>query len=94
MNKFYKYIFVFISLIKCGNTVEDLSFLSIPGSAFSNSLGNSITSTINSPSALLLSPANIWDDSKYSFMITNRNHNISGVKYVNAFVSWIKVVLE
>jgi len=88
MNKFYKYIFVFISLIKCGNTVEDLSFLSIPGSAFSNSLGNSITSTINSPSALLLSPANIWDDSKYSFMITNRNHNISGVKYVNAFVSW------
>jgi len=52
-------IFLSISLLYSIDVADDLAFLSIPGSAHLNSLGNSITASSELPNALLLSQANI-----------------------------------
>ena len=88
MIKYCIVIFMFSSLLISVDVAEDLTFLSIPGSARSNSLGNSITSSNGQPNSLLLSPANIWDDSKYALTTTTRSLSVAGVNYSNIFYSW------
>ena len=42
------------------------AFANIPASAFSQSLGNTITSGISFPSSLQQNPANIWNNNKFN----------------------------
>ena len=64
------YILIIFSriLFSAGNNLGgSYSFANIPASAFSSSLGNTITSGISSPSSLQQNPANIWNNNKFIF---------------------------
>ena len=52
------------------------SFANIPASAFSSSLGNTITAGISSPSSLQQNPANIWNNNKF-----NADHVVSALHF-------------
>ncbi len=47
------------------DTGGSLGFMNISPTANSRSLGNTIGSEMNNPASLLMSPANIWQYTKY-----------------------------
>ena len=66
-----------------------LSFLNIPASSLSTSLGNTITSDMGSPSAMLQNPANIWQYPRWSFIFNYKSQNSGlGSNYMNTFIGY------
>ncbi len=66
-----------------------LSFLNIPASSLSTSLGNTITSDMGSPSAMLQNPANIWQYPRWSFIFNYKSQDSDlGSKYMNTFIGF------
>ena len=63
------------------------SFANIPSSAFSSSLGNTITSGISSPSSLQQNPANIWNNNKLQADLTHYNDPFDA-EFLALFVSY------
>ena len=63
------------------------SFANIPASAFSSSLGNTITSGISSPSSLQQNPANIWNNNKFNADLTHYNDPFDA-EFLSLFVSY------
>ena len=63
------------------------SFANIPASAFSSSLGNTITSGISFPSSLQQNPANIWNNSKLNTDLTHYNDPFEA-EFLSIFVSY------
>ncbi len=63
------------------------SFANIPTSAFSLSLGNTITSGISLPSSLQQNPANIWSNNKLNADITHFNDPFDA-KFSSLFISY------
>ena len=67
MIKKYLIIIVFyLTIIYSDNLDSDISYINLPVSSLSNTLGNTLISDIASPSCLLTNPANIWDNRKIS----------------------------
>ena len=64
-----------------------LSFLNIPTSALSASLGSTTTADLGRPSALIQNPANIWQFKRFAISFSDRSllGGIQGIKYHNVF---------
>ena len=71
-------------MIIFGDEAGGLSFLNIPTSGNSASLGNTITADLYRPTSLLQNPANIWQNSQHTFSISNRSA-ITQTNYLNGF---------
>ncbi len=67
-----------------GDESGGLSFLNIPTSGNSASLGNTITADLYRPTSLLQNPANIWQNSQHTISISNRSA-ITQTNYLNGF---------
>ena len=63
------------------------SFANIPASAFSLSLGNTITSGISFPSSLQQNPANIWNNNKFNADFTHLSDPFDA-EYLSLFISY------
>ena len=75
-------------LFSAGNNLGgSYSFANIPASAFSSSLGNSITSGISSPSSLQQNPANIWNNNKFNADLTHYNDPFDA-EFLSLFISY------
>jgi len=82
-----KIIFIYLitfPMIIFGDESGGLSFLNIPTSGNSASLGNTITADLYRPTSLLQNPANIWQNSQHTFSISNRSA-ITQTNYLNGF---------
>ena len=71
-------------MIIFGDESGGLSFLNIPTSGNSASLGNTITADLYRPTSLLQNPANIWQNSQHTFSISKRSA-ITQTNYLNGF---------
>jgi len=73
MRGFFLYIIILSSFLSANENQfgGSYSFANIPTSAFSLSLGNTITSGISLPSSLQQNPANIWSNNKLNADITH-----------------------
>lgn len=82
-----KIIFIYLislpMIIFC-DEAGGLSFLNIPTSGNSASLGNTITADLYRPTSLLQNPANIWQNSQHTFSLSNRTA-ITQTNYLNGF---------
>ena len=82
-----KIIFIYLislPMIIFGDESGGLSFLNIPTSGNSASLGNTITADLYRPTSLLQNPANIWQNSQHTFSISKRSA-ITQTNYLNGF---------
>ena len=94
MNSFKKVtnlLIFYLSLcpIQGNESAGGLSFLNIPASSLSTSLGNTITSDMGFPSAILQNPANIWQYPRWSFIFNYKSQNSGlGSNYMNTFIGY------
>jgi len=77
--------FITVPIILFGNEAGGLSFLNIPPSGNSASLGNTMTADLYRPTSLLQNPANIWQKSSHKFSFSYRSAAITQTSYINLF---------
>ena len=77
--------FITVPIILFGNEAGGLSFLNIPPSGNSASLGNTMTADLFRPTSLLQNPANIWQYSLHTFSASIRQGAIKQTSYLNGF---------
>ena len=77
--------FITVPIILFGNEAGGLSFLNIPPSGNSASLGNTMTADLFRPTSLLQNPANIWQNSQHTFSSSYRSAAITQTRYLNGF---------
>ena len=77
--------FITVPIILFGNEAGGLSFLNIPPSGNSASLGNTMTADLFRPTSLLQNPANIWQNSLHTFSSSYRSVAITETSYINLF---------
>jgi hypothetical protein len=94
MKGFLLYIIILSSFLAADENQfgGSYSFANIPTSAFSLSLGNTITSGISLPSSLQQNPANIWSNNKLNADITHFSDPFDA-EFSSLFISFLTVVL-
>lgn len=66
MNRRFRiyYFIIFFSFFNGENLDADISYIDLPTSSLSSTLGNTLMSDVGNPGSLFLNPANIWDNRK------------------------------
>ncbi|MAS81744.1 MAG: hypothetical protein CMF45_03560 [Legionellales bacterium] len=58
------YFIILFSFFNAENLDADISYIDLPTSSLSSTLGNTLMSDMGNPGSLFLNPANIWDNRK------------------------------
>ena len=81
MIKRYLVIIIYLTIVYSDNLDSDISYINLPVSSLSNTLGNTLMSDIGNPGCLLTNPANIWSNKK----ISNKGFKISPSFNINLY---------
>ncbi len=79
MNRRFRiyYFIILFSFFSAENLDADISYIDLPTSSLSSTLGNTLMSDVGNPGSLFLNPANIWDNRKVANKAISPSFNIN-----------------